>query len=69
LSPQSRARGSIVGAVNTLLRAGAADGSLRTDVCADDVVSSLLGLFLASRSSDQAQRMLDLLIDGVVATR
>jgi len=38
-------------------------------VCADDVASSLLGIFLASRSSDQAQRMLDLLIDGVIATR
>jgi hypothetical protein len=42
---------------------------LRSDVRADDVVSSLLGIFLASQSPDQAARMLDLLIDGVVATR
>lgn len=62
-------RTSLVGAVDLLLRAGAADGSLRSDVRADDVVSSLLGIFLASRSADQTQRMLDLLVDGVVATR
>lgn len=62
-------RASIVGAVHTLLRAGAADGSLRTDVRADDVVSSLLGIFLASGSADQTHRMLDLLVDAVVATR
>jgi AcrR family transcriptional regulator len=62
-------RTRIVGAVNAFLQAGAADGSLRTDVRAEDVVSSLLGIFLASGSPDQAHRMLDLLVDGVVATR
>jgi AcrR family transcriptional regulator len=60
---------SIVGAVDTLLRGGAAEGSLRSDVRADDVVSSLLGIFLASSSTDQAHRLLDLLVDGLVATR
>jgi hypothetical protein len=64
----SETRASIVAAVDMLLRAGAVDGSLRSDVRADDVVSSLLGIFLASQSPDQAARMLDLLIDGVVAT-
>jgi len=62
-------RASIVGAVDTLLRSGGADGSLRADVRADDVVSSLIGIFLASASTDQAGRMLDLLVDGLVATR
>jgi AcrR family transcriptional regulator len=62
-------RSSVLGAVDTLLGAGAADGSLRGDVRADDVVSSLIGIFLASHSTDQAQRMLDLLVDGLVATR
>lgn len=66
---RSETSASIVGAVNTLLGAGADDGSLRSDVRADDVVSSLLGIFLASRSPDQAHRMLDLLVDGVVATQ
>ncbi len=35
----------------------------------DDVVSSLLGIFLASRSTEQAGRLLDLLVDGLVAQR
>ena len=62
-------RTSIVGAVGTLLRAGAADGSLRSDVSADDVVSSLIGITIASNSTEQANRMRDLLVDGLVATR
>lgn len=61
----SQTRASIVGAVDMLLRAGADDGSLRFDVRADDVVSSLLGIFLASGSPDQTARMLDLLVAGV----
>jgi AcrR family transcriptional regulator len=65
----SQTRESVLSAVTTLLAAGAADGSLRADVGADDVVSSLIGIFLASHSSEQAGRMLDLLVDGLVATR
>ena len=33
----------------------------------DDVVSSLLGIFLASASPDQTGRLLDLLVAGVAA--
>ena len=55
----------IVAAVDLLLQAGAADGSLRSDVAADDVVSSLIGIFITSRSPDQTGRMLDLLVAGV----
>jgi len=62
-------RSSIVGAVTELLQAGVTDGSLRADVRADDVVSSLLGIFLASGSTEQSGRMLDLLVDGLVARR
>jgi AcrR family transcriptional regulator len=61
----SQTRGSIVGAVEMLLKAGADDGSLRSDVPADDVVSSLLGIFLASASPAQTGRLLDLLVSGV----
>lgn len=64
---QNDTRTSIVGAVELLLKAGAADGGLRADVRADDVVSSLLGIFLASGSAEQAQRMLDLLAAGIGA--
>jgi AcrR family transcriptional regulator len=65
----SQTRESVSGAVETLLKAGAEDGSLRADVRADDVVSSLIGIFLASHSAEQAGRMLDLLVDGLVTTR
>ncbi|MEE6175479.1 TetR/AcrR family transcriptional regulator [Mycobacterium sp. 050134] len=61
----SQTRDSIVGAVDLLLRAGADDGSLRADVQADDVVSSLIGIFLVSGSPEQGGRMLDLLAAGV----
>jgi AcrR family transcriptional regulator len=65
----SHTRSSILGAVDTLLRAGDADGTLRSDVSADDVVSSLIGISIASHSAAQADRMRDLLVDGLVVTR
>jgi hypothetical protein len=64
----SHTRDSIAGAVDLLLRAGADDGSLRSDVQADDVVSSLIGTFLASGSPEQTGRLLDLLVAGVAAS-
>ncbi|CAN5553232.1 TetR family transcriptional regulator [soil metagenome] len=65
----SETRESVSAAVETLLAAGVDDGSLRADIRADDVVSSLIGIFLASHSAEQAGRMLDLLVDGLVTTR
>ena len=61
----SQTRASIVGAVDMLLRAGGDDGTLRSDVQSDDVVSSLIGIFLASGSPEQTGRMLDLLVAGI----
>ena len=58
-------RARIAGAVDLLLAAGADDGSLRSDVQADDVVSGLIGIFLASGSAEQTGRLLDLLVAGV----
>ena len=63
----SQTRDSIAGAVELLLNAGADAGSLRSDVQADDVVSSLIGIFLASGSPNQTGRLLDLLVAGVAA--
>jgi AcrR family transcriptional regulator len=66
----SRARMSV--AVQTLLDAGAAAGSLRGDVPAEDVVAGLVGIFLACgqpEQRDQAGRLLDLLMDGLRARR
>lgn len=61
----NQTKASIAGAVDLLLRAGVDDGSLRSDVQADDVVSSLIGIFLASGSPAQTGRLLDLLVAGV----
>jgi AcrR family transcriptional regulator len=66
---RNETRARIVAAVDSLLTAGAADGSLRGDVPADDVVTILLGISLAGASREQSKRMLDLLLDGLVATR
>src|SRR6201997_775353 len=63
----SQTRDSIAGAVDLLLQAAAHDGSLRADVQADDVVSSLIGTFLASGSPEQTSRLLDLLVAGIAA--
>jgi hypothetical protein len=54
---------------DSLLTAGAVDGSLRGDARADDVVTSLLGISLAGGSREQSRRRLDLLLDVLVATR
>ncbi|KAB7758116.1 TetR/AcrR family transcriptional regulator [Mycolicibacterium mucogenicum] len=65
----SDTRAGVVGAVGTLLAAGAGDGTLRSDVAADDVVTGLLGIMLASSSPEQCGRMFDLLLAGLVTTR
>jgi AcrR family transcriptional regulator len=64
----TQTRDSLVGALDMLLRAGVDDGSLRSDVQADDVVSSLIGLMLASGSPEQTGRLLDLLVAGVATS-
>jgi AcrR family transcriptional regulator len=64
----SQAREQLSAAVRTMLDAGARDGTLRGDVRAEDVVASLVGVFLACgqpEQRDQAGRMLDLLMDGL----
>ncbi len=53
--------------VGTLLTAGAAEGALWADVLPDDVVSTLVGIFLATDDHEQAGRMLGLLVDGLRA--
>ncbi|HEY3630069.1 MAG TPA: TetR family transcriptional regulator [Jatrophihabitantaceae bacterium] len=66
--PFSESRDRLVGAVATLLEAGAAAGTLRADIDPEDVLVSLSGLSLATADADrraQAGRLLDLLMDGV----
>lgn len=65
---RNETRERIVAAVGLLVDACAAAGALRAGVRADDVVSSLLGICIASGSVEQTQRLLDLLQAGIVVT-
>jgi AcrR family transcriptional regulator len=66
--PFAESRGRLVAAFDTLLAAGAADGTLRADVSAADVLASASGIWLAAgepAQRAQASRLVDLLIDGL----
>jgi len=66
--PFSESRTRLIAAVTTLLQAGVAAGSLRSDVAPEDVLAGLSGTSLATASPerrDQAGRLLDLLMDGL----
>ncbi|MEO6086697.1 MAG: TetR/AcrR family transcriptional regulator [Umezawaea sp.] len=61
-------RERITGAIATILARGAEAGSLRADVDPQDVVALLLGIFFgttAGNDSEQADRLLDLVMDAL----
>jgi AcrR family transcriptional regulator len=67
-TPYAQSRDRLVTAVTTLLDAGAAAGTLRSDVQPLDVFASLAGVALTAgepAKRDQAGRLLDLLMDGL----
>lgn len=74
-APSRRAWGASSGrargwprASGTILDAGAADGSLRSDADAEDIVVALLGTALAAPADpERAGRLMDVLVRGVVA--
>lgn len=68
--PSALTRNAVTGAVAAILAAGAEAKSLRADVDPDDVVTALLGVFLATDGpADRARidRLLDLLAAGLRA--
>jgi AcrR family transcriptional regulator len=68
----AEARERLHDAIETLLTAGVAAGTLRADITAGDVLVSLSGISLAAgtpRQREQAGRLLDLLMDGLRAGR
>ena len=70
--PFAQSRESLLDAIGTLLKAGAAEAVLRSDVTPADVLASLSGVSLiagAPEQRDQAGRLLDLLLDGLRHTR
>jgi AcrR family transcriptional regulator len=66
--PFAESLGRLLGAITTLLQAGAAAGTMRADVQPGDVLASLSGVSLTAgepAQREQASRMLDLLMDGL----
>ncbi|MBC3190495.1 TetR/AcrR family transcriptional regulator [Pseudonocardia sp. C8] len=71
-NPFAQSRERMVHAVRSLQEAGIADGTLRSDVDAADVLVGTSGICMAVASPegrDQAGRLLDLLVDGLRARR
>jgi len=66
-TPATRER--ISSAIAEILTAGAADGSLRSDIAADDVTTMVLGVVLSTGPTaplPQMERLFDLLVDGLL---
>jgi AcrR family transcriptional regulator len=64
----AQTRNELLAAITTILDAGRAAGDLRSDVTAEDIAASLIGIFtVAPRREHEAQagRLLDLLMDGL----
>ncbi|MEU9016625.1 helix-turn-helix domain-containing protein [Actinomadura sp. NPDC048394] len=64
----ARTRSELLAAITTILDAGRAAGDIRSDVTAEDVAASLIGIFtVAPRPEHEARagRLLDLLMDGL----
>jgi AcrR family transcriptional regulator len=67
-NPYAQSRDRLTDAIATLLAAGAAAGTVRSDVEPGDVLASLGGVSLTAgepAQRDQARRLLDLLMDGL----
>ena len=64
----SQAREQLTAALRTILDAGVADGTLRDDVRAEDIVATIVGMFAATSRAggdEQLERMLNLLMDAI----
>ena len=67
-NPFAESRDRLTASLTALLEAGAAAGSIRSDIEPGDVLASLGGVSLAAgepAQRDQARRLLDLLMDGL----
>lgn len=67
-NPYAQSRDRLVAALNLLLAAGGAAGTVRADVTPADVLAGLSGISLVAGEPDQreqAGRLLDLLMDGL----
>ncbi|MEO3813140.1 helix-turn-helix domain-containing protein [Sphaerisporangium sp. B11E5] len=67
-NPCAHSRELMLESLSSLLAAGVADGTVRPDVGADDLLACVVGIALASRALEQrpqAERLLDLAMDGL----
>ncbi|MGA5702009.1 TetR/AcrR family transcriptional regulator [Peterkaempfera bronchialis] len=67
-NPFAQSRDLLMAAISTLLHAGEAAGTVRSDIAPEDVLAGLTGVSLAAgepAQRDQAGRLLDLLMDGL----
>lgn len=67
-NPFAQSRDRLTAAITTLLDAGAAAGTVRSDVAPADVLAGISGVLLVAGEPDrrdQAGRLLDLLMDGL----
>jgi AcrR family transcriptional regulator len=64
-------RSELLAAIDTILSAGHATGELRSDVTAEDIAASLIGIFTVAHPpghADRADRLLNILTDGLRPT-
>jgi AcrR family transcriptional regulator len=64
----ARTRTELLAAITTILDAGRAAGDLRSDVTAEDIAASLIGIFTVAPRPEReatASRLLNLLMDGL----
>lgn len=64
-NPYAESRARLTAAITALQEAGAAAGTIRSDVAPADILASLSGLSLAATEPAQRDRLLDLLMDGL----
>ncbi len=64
----AQTRAELLDVITTILDAGTAAGDLRADITAEDIAASLIGIFTVAGKPGQhaqADRLLDLLMDGL----
>ncbi|MFJ6076139.1 TetR/AcrR family transcriptional regulator [Streptomyces sp. NPDC093065] len=67
----AQTRTELLTAITTILDAGTVAGDLRSDVTAEDIAASLIGIFTVAprpKREDLASRLLNLLLDGLRPT-
>jgi hypothetical protein len=63
-----RTRNELLNAISAILDAGRAAGDLRSDVTAEEIAASLIGIFTVAHQPGHAvtaDRLLDILLDGL----